>query len=115
MNRAMTDYETRPGQSGQPHSDQVHYVVWVLWLIGFSEQQIGRRVGLNKKQVAGVVGRSPYSNRSAMTDVERQQQYQELVAARTDDGGNTIDGGFLKSLPNQVLPLGPQQKKGAKA
>lgn len=113
MNRSMKDYHTRPERQARPvHGDQTIYVVWVLWLVGFTEQQIARRIGLSKKQVAGLVARSDYSNRSAMSYEDRQQRYQDLIQARFDDGGGSIDGGVLKSLPDRVLPLKGKQKRG---
>ena len=41
------------------HKDATVYVVWVLWLIGMSERAVGLVVGLGRKQVAGIISRSP--------------------------------------------------------
>lgn len=92
------------------HHDGVVYTVWVLWLIGMSEPKIGAVTLKRSKQIAGIVGRSPYKNRSAMTDQERQRHLDELISVRFDDG-KPIDGGILDRVPMKIIPLRGKQRK----
>lgn len=85
--------------------------MWVLWLIGMSEPKIAAATFKRPKQVSGIVGRSPYSNRSAMTDAERQKALDELASVRIGDDGKAIDGGALDKIPMKIIPLRGQQKK----
>lgn len=116
MKRSEHGYQTRPdtpdmGRGRAPHPDRTVFTTWLLWLIGYSEADIAARLQLARKQVSGIIARSPYSNRSAMSDAVRQQKYQELASNRFDDDGNPLDGGMLKHLPKKVNPLKPNQRK----
>lgn len=93
------------------HSDRTAYVAWVLWLIGMSERGIAAALLKRRKQIAGIVGRSPYANRSAMSDEERKQKLDELVAVRFGDDGEPIDGGLLDRVPLKIIPLRAAQRK----
>lgn len=95
----------------EKHRDATVYTVWVLWLIGMSERGVGMVAGLGKKQVAGIVTRSPYSNRSKMSDAERREKLDELWGIRSE-GGEPIDGGILDPLRDSFLPLRGRQRKG---
>ncbi|NTD85457.1 hypothetical protein [Agrobacterium tumefaciens] len=76
-----------------------------------SEPKIAAATLKRPKQVAGIVGRSPYANRSAMTDAERQKALDELASVRIGDDGKAIDGGVLDKIPMKIIPLRGQQKK----
>lgn len=93
------------------HSDRTNYVVWVLWVIGVSEAGIADVTGKRKKQIAGIVNRSPFPNRSAMTDQERQAALQELLLVRIGEDGKPIDGGILDRVPHKIIPLRGKQVK----
>lgn len=85
--------------------------MWVLWLIGMSEKKIGLVAMKGGKQVSGIVSRSPYANRSAMTDQERQKALDELVSVRIGEDGKKIDGGILDKVPMKIIPLQGRQLK----
>jgi hypothetical protein len=93
------------------HSDRTNYVVWVLWIIGMSERGISEATGKRKKQISGIVNRSPYPNRSAMTDKERQAALDELLLVRIGEDGKPIDGGILDRVPHKIIPLRGKQVK----
>lgn len=93
------------------HTDGAVYTIWVLWLIGMSEPKIAAVTLKRPKQVAGIVGRSPYKNRSAMSDAERQKALDELASIRTGDDGKPIDGGVLDRVPMKIIPLRGKQLK----
>lgn len=95
------------------HSDRTNYVVWVLWVIGMSEVSIAEVTGKRRKQIAGIVNRSPYPNRSSMTVAERQAALDELLLIRIGDDGKPIDGGVLDRVPHKIIALrGSQVKRG---
>lgn len=94
------------------HDERVLYTVWALWLIGFSEQRIGMVVGRTRKQISGIVARSPYPNRSAMSDQERQAKLDELIKIRLTSNGRPLDGGVLDQIPHKIIPLRATQRKG---
>lgn len=93
------------------HSDRTNYIVWVLWVIGFSEAGIGSVTGKRRKQIAGIVNRSPYPNRSSMSDEQRQKALDELLLARIGDDGKPIDGGVLDRVPRKIIALRGRQVK----
>ena len=95
------------------HKDATVYVVWVLWLIGMSEGAVGLVAGLSKKQVAGIISRSPYKNRSAMSDKERRDKLDELWSVRLEEG-KPLDGGILDRVRGEFLELRRSQRKGAR-
>jgi len=103
-----------PGKRGARagHRDATIYIVWVLWLIGFSENSIAKVLTLRKKQVAGLVGRSPYTNRSEMGDPEREAALKALLSARIDEDGRPLDGGILDRIPMKIIPLRRTQRRG---
>lgn len=83
----------------------------MLWLIGMSEAKIGAVVLKGKKQISGIVGRSPYANRSSMSDADRQSKLNELAEIRVGDDGKAVDGGILDRVPMTIIPLQGRQKK----
>ncbi len=95
------------------HKDATVYVVWVLWLIGMGERAVALVAGLGKKQVSGIIARSPYRNRSAMSDAERKAKLDELWSVRFEDG-KPLDGGILDRVQGQFLELRRGQRKGAR-
>lgn len=100
------------GRDEPKHSDRSVYIIWVLWLVGMSEASIAKVALKRPKQVAGIVTRSPYRNRSGMTDAERREKLTELLAARIGDDGQPIDGGILDRVPLRIIPLRGKQRKG---
>jgi hypothetical protein len=93
------------------HTDRTTYVAWVLWLIGMSQTSIARVLLKRRKQIAGIVDRSPYAKRSAMSDGERQRAVDELLAVRFGEDGQPIDGGVLDPVPMKIIPLRGMQRK----
>ncbi|WP_187967907.1 hypothetical protein [Aquibium microcysteis] len=96
------------------HPERVLYTVWALWIVGLSEPVIGRAVARSRKQISGIVSRSPYPNRSAMTIEERQRCLDLLLKIRMGDDGKPIDSGLLDHIPRQVMELRKNQKKRGK-
>lgn len=97
---------------GRPtkYSEAFVYVVYVLWMIGHSQETIARVLRLRKKQVAGIIDQSDYRNRSAMTGAKRQEYLDELKAIRVGADGVKIDQGLLDRVDFQVIALGGRQK-----
>lgn len=93
------------------HADPQKYVIYVLWLIGFSERSIASILMLRHKQIAGIVNRSEYKDRSSMTDEERQAHLMELADIRFENGV-PLDGGKLDRIRWEVRPLRVQQLRG---
>lgn len=90
----------------------MRYVVWVLWLIGYSQRAIAAAVGLRTKQVAGIIYNSgEYRDRASMTEEERASKLDELAAIRIEDGVK-LDGGALDRVPFAIRPLGVRQARG---
>lgn len=98
-------------RAAAPHSDRTIYVAWVLWVIGMSERKIAAALLKRPKQIAGLIGRSPYRNRSAMTDAERRQHLQTLLGARFDADGKPLDGGLFDRIPMEIIPLRRAQRR----
>lgn len=97
------------------HSEQAIYVAWVLWVIGVSEAGIAGVLGKRRKQIAGIVNRSDYANRSAMSIAERQAALGELLKVRFGDDGKAIDGGMLDRVPMKVMELRGRQHKRSRS
>lgn len=93
------------------HTDPDKYVVFVLWMKGYSERSISYVMGMRVKQIAGIIGRSEYKGRSMMTDHERRMRLMELKEIRMDDG-YPLDGGKLNNIDWELLPLGKAQLRG---
>lgn len=93
------------------HADPDKYVIFVLWLVGYSERSIAIVMGMRVKQIAGIVGKSEYAGRANMTDQERRKLLSELKDIRMDDGF-PLDGGKLNRISWELLPLGKAQLRG---
>ncbi len=85
------------------HGDPVKYVTYVLWLMGYSEGTIAKTLSLRRKQVAGIITRSEYAGRSAMTDHDRSEKLKELQEVRYEDGV-PLDGGMLDRIGFEIMP-----------
>ena len=85
-------------QKRQTYTEKQRYIVFVLWLHGATETTAGKVAGLRKKQVAGIIARSEYRNRSGMTREQRVAYLQELAAIRYDSDGRAVDDGLLPDL-----------------
>lgn len=94
------------------HNERVKYQVYVLWLKGHSLKTISFWTKLREKQLAGLVTRSPWVNRSAMTDEERQVALNELKAIRNGADGKPLDGGMFDRIDWTPLPLAREQVRG---
>ncbi len=93
------------------HADPEKYIAYVLWLIGHSERAIALVLGFRRKQISGIIGRSEYKNRAAMTDQERRKLLAELEEVRFLDGV-PIDNGRLDKIRWEIIPLGGSQLRG---
>lgn len=94
------------------HADADKYIVSVLWVIGFSIGSISRVTGLRQKQIAGVINRGDYANRTEMTDEQRRTFLRELWLVREVDGA-PIDGGILDAIGWEIMPLRQSQRRTA--
>lgn len=94
------------------HGEDVKYIAYVLWLVGFSERSISIVLRIRKKQAAGIISASGYANRSAMTIGERQRKLDELRAIRFDDDGFALDRGRLDRCTFEARPLRDAQRRG---
>lgn len=93
------------------HTDPDRYVIYVLWIIGYSERTIAHVMGFRTKQVAGIIGKSDFKNRSAMTDQERRMLLLEMAEIRIEDGVK-LDGGRLDRIAWELLPIEGKQLRG---
>ena len=94
------------------HGEDIKYIAYVLWLVGFSERSISIVLGIRRKQAAGIIAGSEYANRSAMTVTERQSKLDELKAIRLDNDGQPLDGGRLNRCTFSARPLRDAQRRG---
>ncbi|MBC6714752.1 hypothetical protein H9Q09_00950 [Aurantimonas sp. DM33-3] len=85
-------------QKRQTYTEKQRFIVYVLWLHGATESTAGKVAGLRKKQVAGIIARSEYTNRGAMTLDQRAAYLRELAAIRYDEQGKPVDDGLLPDL-----------------
>jgi hypothetical protein len=104
-------YRLDIGAQRRRHADPEKYMVYVLWLIGYSQRSIAITLQLRTKQVAGIIDRSDYRNRAIMTDQERRSLLYELKEVRYEDG-IPLDGGRLDRIEWELLPLGATQMRG---
>lgn len=92
------------------HREADRYIVSVLWVIGFSIGSIARVTGLRQKQIAGIINRSEYANRTEMTDEQRRNYLRELWQVRELDG-RALDDGILDTIGWEIMPLRRAQKR----
>ena len=104
-------YRLDIGAQRRRHADPEKYMIYVLWLIGHSLRSIAITLQMRTKQVAGIIDRSEYKNRSIMTDQERRTLLGELKEVRFEDGV-PLDGGRLDRIKWDLLPLGTTQMRG---
>jgi len=95
----------------QKHSETTIYIVYVLWVIGYTQKAIAGVVGLSKAQVAGIVDASAYANRAAMSESDRTDHLADLWAIRFDAKGVSLDGGLLDKIVWDTMPLEKRQVK----
>lgn len=94
------------------HTSGMKFVAYALWLKGHSMPMIAHWLGVRTKQIAGIIARSQWPNRSRMTDAERQQALTELEQIRLDKYGEPIDGGVLNRFTWVIEPLERDQRRG---
>ena len=95
------------------HGEALKYQVYVLWVKGHGLSTIAAWMGLRPKQVAGLVDRGPYPNRSAMKDEERQAALEELRSIRFGaSDGQPLDGGRFDRFAWKIEPLTKEQVRG---
>ncbi|GHB33917.1 hypothetical protein GCM10007094_23550 [Pseudovibrio japonicus] len=95
------------------HSDATLFIVYAMWLKGHTEATTALAAGLqSKKQVAGIIARSPWKDRAGMGDAARQEQLEELKQIHLDeDAGELRCGGRLKDFEWTIEPLCKDQRK----
>ncbi|PZU18955.1 MAG: hypothetical protein DI589_23010 [Shinella sp.] len=86
----------------QKHGDRERYIAYVLWLIGYPHSTIAKVLCLRKKQVGGIIDKSEYANRAALTIARRTELLKELEDVRFDDG-KPLDGGLLDRVEFKVM------------
>ena len=94
------------------HDESVRYIIYVLWLIGYSQRAIAAVLKLRTKQVSGIIEGSIYCNRAAMDDEFRQARLTDLEMIRFDENGVALDGGRLDRIRFVIRPLGARQGRG---
>lgn len=94
------------------HKSGTKFIAYALWLKGHSMPMIAHWLGIRTKQVAGIIARSAWPNRSAMTDEERQQALDELYQIRLDKNGQPLDEGVLNRFVWKIEPLERVQQRG---
>ena len=94
------------------HPERTRYIVYVLWLVGFSQRAIATATGLRTKQVSGIIEGSIYKDRAAMDDAFRQRCLSDLKAIRFDEQGKALDGGALDRIGFRIRPLDARQSRG---
>lgn len=95
-------------------SDSDRFVIWVLWVIGYSASSIAAVTGLPRKRVLNCANHSPFSNRSGMSDAERRGNLEDLKAVRFENG-QPIDGGKLDRIRWEIMPLTGRKVRPGKA
>lgn len=88
------------------------FTAYALWLKGHNMQMIAHWLGARPKQIAGIITRSAWPNRSEMTDADRQQALDELKQIRLDKSGVPLDGGVLNNFVWKIEPLERVQQRG---
>lgn len=88
------------------------YIAYCLWLKGHTIGMIAHWLNVRPKQIAGVIARSQWPNRSAMTDVARQEALDQLKQIRLDKYGQPLDGGRLNRFVYTIEPLERVQQRG---
>lgn len=88
-------------------------MIYVLWLVGFSQRAIAASMRLRTKQVSGILENSPgYACRADMSDARRTELLAELIAIRVGEDGTKIDGGMLDRVSLKLRPLDGRQSRG---
>lgn len=90
-------------------NDRTRYIVFVLYMAGFTMSLIAQRVSLRTKQVAGIIASSEFTNRAAMSIEERDAKLAELKAIRKGEDGRDLDGGILGDDAFKARPLKGRQ------
>jgi len=93
------------------HSEKTIYIATVLWLKGHTVSMVSYWCGLRLKQVAGIIDRTEYNNRSAMTLQERQEALDLYREARFGPDGRAADEGALDKIDWVALPLEQDQER----
>lgn len=97
----------------QKHPDDILFCVYALFLKGHTETTVAAMLGLTRKQVSGIVNRSPYRGRAAMDDATRQAALSQLKAIHYDPDEKSLRcGGRLKAFEFTIEPLAADQRPG---
>ncbi len=93
------------------HSEATLFIVYAMWLKGHTEATTALAAGLHsKKQVAGIIARSPWKDRAGMGDQARQEELSNLKRIQYDQGKPRC-GGRLKDFDWTIEPLCKDQRK----
>ncbi|MFN3130574.1 hypothetical protein [Roseibium sp.] len=85
------------------YTEQQRFTAWCLWLAGFSATNIGKVLGLRRKQALGICQRNPFGPRDKLSRQERETALQQLRSARMGDDGKPIDRGLLNDFPWKTI------------
>lgn len=96
------------------HPESTRYSVCVLWLLGLGSSSIAKVLLIPRTSVASIVARSEYSDRSSMTDRQRQTLLDELKSIRFEDG-RPLDGGQLDKVRWEIMPLTGGKRRSRRA
>ncbi|MBR2689211.1 MAG: hypothetical protein IKE42_15265 [Aquamicrobium sp.] len=93
------------------HDDAVRYIVYVMWLVGYSQRSIAFALSMRTKQVAGIIQNSEYRDRASMSDGDRAIKLGELQVIRLDDAGDKLDDGILDRIGFTIRSLSARQSR----
>lgn len=95
------------------HSDATLFIVYAMWLKGHTETTTARAASLQtRKQVAGIIARSPWKDRAGMGDRKRQEELTNLMQIHmNEDIGKLRCGGRLEKFVWTIEPLCNDQRK----
>jgi hypothetical protein len=95
------------------HPMATRYSALVFWLIGLGSSSIAKLLLIPRSSVASIVARSEYADRSAMSDLQRQDLLNELRSIRFEDG-RPLDAGRLDAISWQIQPLSLAKRRPAR-
>lgn len=102
---------TKPIFRRRQHDENDRYIIYVMWLVGYSQRLIAFALKMRSKQIAGIIQNSDYRDRASMSDDDRADRLAELEAIRIGECGAKLDGGVLDKIGFQIRPLAGRQTR----
>ncbi|MDO6963982.1 hypothetical protein [Rhizobium alvei] len=110
--QAVASYKLDLPATRRRHSDDVKYIVAVMWTAGYSAGTIGRMLGMSSKRALNLAQKQNLIDRATASDEDRQKLLNDLQAIRCEDGA-PLDGGRLDKFDWKVIALeGRKVRKG---